>query len=156
MHDKQHKYVSVDPGAGPTRKGMTGWAIFDEDGNCLEYGQAKESEFNAVFDKLLHSNVVTCIVEDYRNHPWMKQKGFGRNETSKLIGKLEMLCELRGIPLALQPNTVKPVGYMWAGLKKAPSNHAISHQYDAVAHGVYWLQSNGVRKPGQGMPKNGN
>jgi hypothetical protein len=57
------------------------------------------------------------------------------------------------VPLTLQPATAKNSGYLWAGLSSAPTNHAISHQYDAVAHGIYWLQVNGIREIGKAIPK---
>jgi hypothetical protein len=145
MIDKISSYLAIDPGH------TIGWATFDEEGNILEYGQTKMEHFNKDFDKLLHSALKGVITEDYRNHPWMKQKGWGRNETSQIIGKIEMLAEMRQIPLHFQRNTVKSIGYKWAGLKQAPSNHAISHQYDAIAHGVYWLQSNNIRPVGKAI-----
>lgn len=140
-------YLAVDPGH------TIGWATFDEQGSMLNMGQVKMEHFNREFDTLLHSDLKAVICEDYRNHGWTQQKRWGRNETSKIIGKFELLADLRGVPLYLQPNTHKPIGYKWAGLKEAPSNHSISHQYDAVAHGIYWLTVNNIRQMGQSIPK---
>jgi hypothetical protein len=140
-------YLAIDPGH------TIGWATFDVKGSILNMGQVKMEHFNREFEVLLHSDLKAVITEDYRNHPWMKQKGWGRNETSKIIGKIELLADLRGVPMHLQPNTHKAIGYKWAGLKEAPTNHSISHQYDAVAHGVYWLTTNNIRTMGQEIPK---
>ena len=142
---ERHAYLAVDPGH------TIGYATFDENGNVTGYGQVKMEDFHKEFNDLLHSDLQAVIVEDYKNHGWMQQKKWGRNETSKIIGKLELLAELRGVKLFLQPNTVKAIGYKWAGLGEAPKDHSASHQFDAVAHGVYWLQSNNIRRAGQGM-----
>lgn len=138
-------YLAIDPGH------TIGWATFDDKGGAIEMGQTKMEDFHKEFDKLLHSGLKHVIVEDYKNHGFTQQKRWGRNETSKVIGKIELLAELRSVPLTLQPNTVKAIGYRWGGLEGAPSNHAISHQYDAYAHGVYWLQSNSIRPVGKAI-----
>ena len=138
------KYLAIDPGM------TSGWAVFDEVGTIIEYGQFAYADATKELKVLIHDELLTIIVEDYKNHPWMKQKGWGKNETSKLIGKIETLAELRDIPIVLQSNTVKGIGYMYAGLKP-PSNHSISHQFDAYAHGVYWLQTEGIRPVGKAL-----
>lgn len=138
----QSSYLSIDPGE------TIGWASFDDKGNILDFGQFRMEVFNKEMTPLLHSDLKLVIVEDYRNHAWMQQKRWGRNETSKVIGKIELVAELRSVPLVLQSNTNKTIGYMWAGVEP-PSNHSISHKYDAYAHGVYYLQSNGIRPVGK-------
>lgn len=138
-------YMAFDPGL------TTGWARFDEKGTIEAFGQFKWDEKDDYLRRFLTPDCLGVITEDYRNHGWQQQKRWSRNETSKLIGAIEALCTYLGIPCHLQSNTVKAIGYKWAGLDGAPSNHDISHQYDAVAHGTYWLQQNGIRKPGQDM-----
>lgn len=145
MTNVKPSYLAIDPGH------TIGFACFDAQGNIINYGQVNMDHFQRDFDKLLHSGLLHVIVEDYRNHGWTQQKRWGRNETSKIIGKIELLAEMRGVPLTLQANTVKPIGYKWAGLKEPPKNHDISHQFDAIAHGVYWLQSNNIREPGRAL-----
>lgn len=135
------KWLAIDPGH------TSGWAQFDADGIVIAYGQFTLVEAKEMLRELCHEGLLGVIVEDYKNHPWAKQRSWDRNETSKLIGKIEMICGLREIPMVLQPNTVKDIGYLWAGLQ-VPSNHSISHQFDAVAHGVYYLQKNEIRKMG--------
>lgn len=141
-------YVAIDPGE------TTGWAAFDENGNLINMGQFKLVAQTQVLTELISNtpNLKAVICEDYRNHGFAgarAQKRWSRNQTSKNIGKIELVAELRGVPCHLQPNTVKATGYAWGGLDGPPSNHSISHQYDAYAHGVYWLQSNGVREAGR-------
>ncbi len=144
MYDKAvqfGEYLAIDPGL------TSGWAMFDNKGELVEMGQFKYDDGVPTLNRLLGAKLKVVIIEDYRNHGHMQQKKWSRNETSKLIGKIETLCELHEIKVALQPNTCKPVGYKWAGIKP-PSNHSISHQTDAYAHGVYWLQQNDVRPIG--------
>lgn len=138
------RYLALDPGE------TTGWALFDEQGEILKYGQFKQSEQNQWLSDNLTSDLKAVIVEDYKNFGWKQQKRWSRNQTSKNIGAIEMLCELRRVPYFLQPSSDKAIGYKWAGLGQAPSNHAISHQFDAVAHGTYWLRSRGILKPSVG------
>lgn len=135
------KYIALDPGE------TTGWAAFDKEGQILAMGQFKQKEQSKWLDENITSNLLAVIVEDYRNYSWQKQKKWSRNQTSKNIGAIEMICELRNVPYFLQPANVKKIGYKWAGLGEAPSNHAISHQYDAVAHGTYWLRTKLILKP---------
>lgn len=139
------KYLAIDPGD------TTGWAHFDENGKLVAYGQVKEAEFNKWLLKELTDNELTAVItEDYINHGWQQQKRWSKNKTSKKIGGIEALCSAYSVPVHLQRNTCKPIGYKWAGLS-APSNHSISHQFDAVAHGTYWLTQNGILAMGANL-----
>lgn len=150
-------YVALDPGD------TTGWAAFDEAGELLCLGQFTNLDQTRALTHLISNapNLLTVVVEDYRNYKHKTfgygnngQKGGSRNQTSKNIGKIELITEMRddGVKCVLQGASFKPIGYRWGGLPGgAPSNHAISHCYDAYAHGIYFLQLNGIRKPGQGL-----
>ena len=140
-------YLALDPGE------TTGWATFDENGDGIEYGQFKQSEQTEKLTEFIHSGLKAVICEDYRNFGWKKQKNWSRNQTSKNIGAIEILCEMRQVPLFLQPANIKSIGYKWAGLGEAPSNHSISHQFDAYVHGVYWLVNNNIRSVLKNIPK---
>lgn len=142
-----HMYLALDPGE------TTGYAFFNEQGEVTDMGQFKQKDQQEWLADNITPEIKAVVCEDYRNHGWKQQKKWSRNQTSKNIGAIEMICSLRNVPCYLQPNTVKKIGYMWGGLKGPPSNHSISHQYDAYAHGIYWLQQNGIRKPGQSMMK---
>lgn len=141
---KPSRFLAIDPGE------TTGWAEFDEDGFGIGLGQVKQIGLTKFLTDHVHSELKAVICEDYKNHGFTQQKRWSRNQTSKNIGKIEVFAELHGVTVILQPNTVKGIGYMWSGIDP-PSNHGISHQYDAYVHGVYYLQSNGIRKPGQGL-----
>lgn len=138
-------YLAIDPGD------TTGWAKFNDLGSVISFGQVKEAEFNQWLGEQCQLGTLKVIItEDYKNHGWMNQQKWSRNKTSKKIGGVEAVAALYGITVILQPNTVKSIGYMWGGIEP-PSNHSISHQFDAYAHGVYYLQTEGIRKPGQGL-----
>ena len=137
-------YFVCDPGD------VSGWAEFDHDGSLLGFGQVDESEFMRFITDRIHSDLVAVICEDFTlfQHKAMAQTNARsrKMKTSKKIGQIEMTCQLRSVPLVLQPANNKVIGYKWAGMEP-PSNHSISHQYDAVAHGQFYLQKNGIRKP---------
>lgn len=133
------RYLALDPGE------TTGWALFSETGELIKFGQYRQAEQTQWLTEYLTSDLWGAIVEDYRNYTG--QKRWSRNTTSKNIGSIELLCEMRGVPCILQPANIKKIGYKWAGLGEAPTNHAISHQYDAIAHGTYWLRMNNILKP---------
>ena len=144
-------YLAIDPGH------MCGYALFDGKGEIASYGQFSMDKTVLVLTELIEANELKhIIVEDYRNYGHMQQKKWSRNDTSKIIGKIETLAEIHNIPVFLQGAHVKIIGYKWAGLGEAPSNHKISHQFDAVAHGVYFLQQNVIRPVGLSIPSSEN
>lgn len=137
-------YLAIDPGE------TLGWASFDAEGNCIEMGQNRWETFAKDYETLLHSDLKQVIVEQYVNYGHKQQKRWSDNKTSKIIGKIELLAELRNVPVTLQPANVYPTGAAWGGFE-IPSNHSISHQFVAVAHGIYWLQKNGIRPVGKAL-----
>lgn len=134
-------YLALDPGE------TTGWALFDEKGEILSMGQYCQGDQTKWLTKNLTSDLKAVICEEYRIYNKARQRQWSRNRTSKNEGAIELLCDMRSVPFFLQPANIKSIGYKWAGLGEAPSNHAISHQYDAVAHGTYWLRQRGILKP---------
>lgn len=139
------KYIALDPGE------TTGWAKFDAQGEVLEYGQFTQAEQTKWLTEHITESILGVVVEDYMNYDG--QKRWSKNQTSKNIGAIELLCSMRSVPVYLQPANVKRIGYKWAGLNKAPSNHSISHQFDAIAHGVYFLTQRGIRNAVLNIPK---
>lgn len=145
-------YLAIDPGEGVKGKGQggTGWATFDKEGNLIEHAQVLTEDLEDFLILMVKPTLLHIIVEDYMNHGHMQQKKWSRNQTSKHIGKIEMAAKFAGVPVSLQRNTCKAIGYKWAGITPA-TNHAISHSMDAYAHGVYWLQINGIRPVGKAL-----
>lgn len=142
-------YLAIDPGE------TIGYATFDDNGTLLDMGQFRFEAFLSEIESLFTSSIKVCIVEDYKNYAWKQQKKWSRNNTSKVIGKIELFAELRGAKVVLQPAQHYPIGAKWGGFE-IPSNHSISHQFVAAAHGIFWLQENGIRTPGQAFLGNNN
>lgn len=133
------KYISIDPGD------TSGWATFDEKGDLIQMGSTHSDK--DLTDVLDTTKPTLVVCEDWIT---VGHKTFGGDKmnTARLIGKIEFWCELNGVKMVKQPASVKPIAYLWAGMKK-PKNHAVSHEPDAYVHGVYYLQKAGVRKPQQ-------
>lgn len=145
MTDKSF-YLAIDPGE------TAGWASFKENGDLLAMGQFRWVDFTDWANEHMHSELKHVIAEQYVNYAWKRQKNWSDNKTSKMIGKIELMADLRGIPCTLQPANVKEIGAMWGGFEiPAKRKNGIDHQFVAAAHGIYWLQSNGIRHIGQFM-----
>lgn len=143
------QYLAIDPGD------TTGWAGFDECGELVTLGQVSDDEFNTWISEAISPQMSAVICEDYviMQHKAMAHSWKPAN-TSQKIGAIEFVCHRDGINLVKQRNTIKSTGYQWGGLKK-PTDKRIEHQYDAFAHGIYYLQKNGIRYPGQGLKLKG-
>lgn len=145
-------YLAIDPGH------MCGYALFDKEGNAIDYGQFPMAETVQKVNRFINLNPIEAIIcEDYVNyvHGKFRQTGGGRNETSKVIGQIEAIAEMNQIPIHLQHASKYEIGAKWGGFT-IPSNHSISHQFVATAHGVFWLQTNGIREAGRAMKGNTN
>lgn len=143
MNPNDPYYLALDPG------GSTGWCTFDTNGDLITMGTCKTRQ--QIYDLLKRIKPSTIIMED-----WISRDktpfGGDRMETIRVIGAIEFYCHIRQIPLHEQPNTIKPIGYMWAGIPKAKAK-SDSHERDAYIHGVFFLQKAGIRKPQQGAAK---
>jgi len=124
-------YLALDPGW------HTGWALFDANGEKIQSGLFLGIDmFEDFLDHLGPSHI---IYEDYIHRPWTPQGG-SKHHAAQVIGACKAWAKRNGCKTTEQPNTVKPIAYKWAGLKKK------SHENDAIAHGIYYLQKNGIRK----------
>lgn len=143
--EKPSSYLSIDPGD------TLGWAEFDDRGNVQGFGQESDVNFTEFITDKLHSGLKAVIVEKYVVFQKKALAHSGSDmKTSKMIGKIELLADMRKVPVILQPSSIYPIGAKWGGFD-IPRNHSISHQYVAVAHGIYYLQQSGVRAVGQAM-----
>ena len=146
-------FLAIDPGD------TLGFAEFAGDGKFEGMGQVNTKRVS--MQKWLRIKIearrdasddpfTLIICEDYKissysQKKFMAHKG-SRVPTIKQIGSIESVAEFYGIPVHLQPNVNYPIGAKWGGFD-IPSNHSISHQYVATAHGIFYLQQNGLRKP---------
>lgn len=139
------KYVALDPGKD------IGWATFDGTGEVIRFGTIRKDEGREGLYNFLKElpKGITVIVENYLLFPdKAKAQYWDPMETVRVLGVLEFYCYLAGSTLIQQPSNIKPIAYMWAGITPA-KNHRFSHQLDAMVHGIYYLQKNGIRKPQQ-------
>jgi hypothetical protein len=86
------------------------------------------------------------IYETYVIDPNVKQGGTDV-PASQVIGAIRSYGQRHSIVCLPQLRTVLLIGYRWAGIKPLPkSKHKLSHQYDAFAHGIYYLIKNKIRE----------
>lgn len=139
-------YLALDPG------GSTGWATFDEKGDGCKLGTCRNRRdvYNLLAQPEIRFGVHTVIMEDWITKANQKLGG-DRLEVVRVIGVVEYYCELTKKALHHQPNTIKSIGFMWAGMDKPKSSDPLRHAKDAYVHGVHWLQQQGIRKPQQGV-----
>jgi hypothetical protein len=143
-------YLAIDPG-----EKFNGWATFRDTGDLITMGTIIGiDELTDWLEAFAVEWLKGVIVEDYRvgiskgRYGATQHKG-ARVETVKTIGRIESWAYRNSVPLVLQPNNIKAVAYMWAGIT-VPKNKNLSHETDAYVHGVHWLQKNGIRRPQQG------
>ncbi len=149
-------YLAIDPGEHNRPGGSTGWATFDDLGEIITFGQIQNHKITSFVDeKLKKGDVKAVICEDYINFTgkrYAAARNWSKNKTSVAIGRVEAICELHNVPLHKQPSSILPIGYKYLGIEP-PSNHDISHQFSAAAHGTYWLHQNGILKVGANIPE---
>lgn len=134
---KPAKYLALDPGHS------TGWASFTgETGDLQEIGTCKSRQ--EVYELLESVMPITIIMEDWVTHAGVRLGG-DNMETVRVIGAVEYWAWRNKSAVHLQRNTIKPIGYKWAGIAK-PKVKSQEHQADAYVHGVYFLQSRGIRR----------
>lgn len=129
----------VDPGD------TTGYALFYDDGELYEKGQA---DFNKMLEML--SNVIhieRIVVEDYRLRGGKQAQQTGsRFQAVQVIGALKYHAYLHNIEFELATVQAKTLGSMYSGVKP-PSDHKKSHEIDAYNIGIYWLVANDIIYP---------
>lgn len=149
-------YFFIDPGE------HTGWVEFDVEGNVKEMGTCNTP--NEFYDFLANLNVRNFRVmgyEEFKLYPWKSQaQMWNEFYTSQVIGAYRYVHRQMVIPpfqlnikLVSQPANVMTMGYTYAGMEPPKPSNPLRHQLSAFAHGVYWLQKNGIRKPQQGRVK---
>lgn len=145
----EERYVSIDPGIS------TGFATFKANGDLIRTGTLRsgKEELYPFLETFPEFQKLDIIVENYKLYPWKAmQQSWATLETVRFIGAIDYWAFSRSIHptlIHLQDPSIKGIGYKWAGIT-VPKNHDMSHETDAFAHGVYFLQKAGIRKPQQG------
>ena len=139
-------YLAYDPGK------TTGWAMFDDAGESVQYGQLSLDELVTHVDSmttrsLTEDPLVAIIVEEFKlfGHKAKHQVG-SQMEASQAIGILRVLANNTGAEFVLQPPTIKAMAVKWTQLSPKGLAHAKTHWIDAFNHGAYYLIKRGIRK----------
>lgn len=128
----------VDPGD------TTGFAMFQDNGELFEKGQADFSKFLEVLYNSICSRI---IVEDYRLRAGKQAQQTGsRFQAVQVIGALKYHAFLHDVQFELASVQAKTLGSMYSGVKP-PSDHKKSHEIDAYNIGIYWLVDNKIIEP---------
>lgn len=131
-------FLAIDPGE------TTGWATFSQSGELEDFGQIAGFETFVVWLEKLRPVPELIICENYILNPKIPQGG-SEMWTSQVIGVVRVYGIRHGIIVEMQRNVCLSPGYAFAGIKPLPkSRHAESHQFDAVAHGTYYLVKNKI------------
>lgn len=134
------KYLACDPGE------TNGIALYDENGVLLWFGQIPLENLAVEVWKLVtrYRDYMTFIIESYRVYPQMaKEHVYDELKTAQAIGRLKAIAEIMSFRVVEQPaaNT-KKMGFKYMGNPKV--KHKERHQWDAHAHGMYFLVNNGI------------
>lgn len=133
------KLLGIDPGK------TTGWAILnlDEESRKLTPGVFGESTDESALEiQRLIQECDLVVIESFLLRPTYARKGkfdYDDMVAPRVIGAVQTLCKMNDTEYKMQPASVKPVGYGFAGLtyKKGKSGKGV-HQLDALVHAVYY------------------
>lgn len=145
----------IDPGK------FNGWAKFSDQGKILDYGIVTGLDSFRIF--LLKQSRDECpkkvIHEAYRIRPKPKREyekyaafGFSKDEregheiTLMAVGTIQMWAETFDVEIGVQEVACLDPGYAYSGMPRA-TNHKLSHDRDAIAHGWYYFVRKGIIKP---------
>jgi len=134
----RNHYLALDPGH------TSGWATFDDTGDCTAVGQIKGLESLHAFLSKITPPPEVVIFENFKLFAWKAAQQSGSQlETVQAIGLIKAACFTWGVtPVDQNPN-IKSVAEKWSGVK-ANKNHAESHKDDAYNHGIYYLVQNKI------------
>lgn len=139
------KYLACDPGE------TNGIAIYDEKGQLKWFGQVPLEDLTTeVWKATGLSNIgveMTFIIESYRVYPQMAREHiYDELKTAQAIGRLKAIAEILAFKVVEQPaaNT-KKMGFKYMGNPKVRKKE--QHQWDAHAHGMYYLVNNRIIDP---------
>lgn len=130
--------LSVDPGK------HVGWALWNSAGRLLDHGIVEIDQFLTLLQFNHFKSPGSIVYEDFRLQKFRAERqSQSRMEASQVIGMLKLYGALLGSELVAQELEARDLGYMHSGLAK-PTSHDRSHDYDAIAHGFYYLESVGI------------
>ncbi len=136
--------LGLDPGKS------TGYALIevvDRNIALKDFGVEKNEQVSKISDLISQSDLVIC--EDFKLRPEMARAGsldYDNMVASRVIGKIELLCDLSKTKMVKQQPSLKPVAYGFAGMRYVKGKKNM-HWQDAFAHAVYYSVKNQLASP---------
>ena len=128
------KILGLDPGKS------TGYAMIEVEGKKITplpiVGTELNENVKIIANLMDDADVVVC--EAFKLDP-KKMHGQKWNDmvASRVIGKIDLLCEMKEKKLIMQPASDKPVAYGFSGMKYVKGKQGM-HHFDAFAHAVFY------------------
>lgn len=129
------KVMAIDPGKHIGFAYMEGTELKTAGVLLSEY-----SNLEMLFDAMLTFNVDEVVVEDFKLYPWKSmEQSWSQMETPRIIGIIEYWGWKNGIPIILQPASVKQA-FPDERLKCEGYYVENKHARDAIRHALYYLK----------------
>lgn len=139
------KLLGIDPGK------TTGWGLIRVDENrkihVLQFGQTRDPTLLEIQDYLSDADLI--VYEGWLTRPGDARKGsfdYDPMITPQVIGALKLQSQLLGKQVVEQSPSIKPPGYGFLGRKYVKGKKG-QHQWDALAHAVYYAVKHLQAKP---------
>lgn len=131
------KVIGFDPGE------TTGFAILDQDGELLDFGQLKSMEaLIEHLDRLDPTQFKQVIIEAYRILPGKQMMHTGRPVvTEQIVGMIKAWAIRKKVGVTTYWSSDKPIQQKHSGVKPTGA-HSKSHWVDAYNHAWWWLFKN--------------
>lgn len=133
------RVLSLDPGD------RSGWALWNDDGVLLDTGILEIDDMIRLLASDYFSPLSTVVYEDYRlnRNKALAQAG-SKMAASQVIGAAKALAARQEAILQAQEVGAMRMASMHSGIKR-PSNHRNGHHVDAVLHGYWYFEDQGIQ-----------
>lgn len=149
-------FLAIDP--GDIHQGV---AYFEIDislevGSTLRRFWTRDLKRDALLRLVEDASIDALVVETFVLYPWMaREQGYSKFPTVKVIGVLEYIAELRGLPIFIQgadvkkksrrigerlgfPGSIRMIGSARGKYRGWDYDGPSQHERDATGHGVWW------------------
>jgi len=136
--------LALDPGKS------TGYAmvqVIDRQMKLIDIGVEKDEQVKYIGELILQADVVIC--EDFKIRPNMARAGnfdYDNMVAPRVIGKIELLCQMGNKELVKQQASLKPMGFAYMQLRYVKGKKG-THAEDALSHAGYYLVKNQLALP---------
>lgn len=139
--------VSIDP--GHVHNGTVWWSKHKQGWQPDRVAELFPSQlFKDLASRLGMGQLDLVVCEEFRLYPKMaSDQGYSIMPTCEVIGVIKYLAKAAGIPIVMQPASIKVPTMARAKAARltmvSTSQQKGQHCLDAELHGVYWLATNG-------------